>query len=55
MQNLSNMRNMIFPCSTYSLSMVLAQAVNYWDPGYEAVGEDMHMYVSDFIHLLEGC
>lgn len=43
MQNLSNPRQISFPCSTYSMSMVLADRVNYWDTGYDAVGEDMHM------------
>jgi hypothetical protein len=42
-QNLSNSRGMNFPCSTYSLSMVLADKVGYWDTGFNAIGEDMHM------------
>lgn len=44
-QNLSNARGMNFPCSTYSLSMVLADKVGYWDTGFNAIGEDMHMWV----------
>ncbi|KAJ3163617.1 hypothetical protein HDU86_000200 [Geranomyces michiganensis] len=36
------------PCSAYSVSMDLAQAVNFWDAGPEAIGEDMHMYLKCF-------
>ncbi|ORY29217.1 hypothetical protein BCR33DRAFT_724733 [Rhizoclosmatium globosum] len=36
------------PCSAYSLSMELAQAVNFWDCGPEGLGEDMHMYLKCF-------
>ncbi|KAJ3072931.1 hypothetical protein HK102_006142, partial [Quaeritorhiza haematococci] len=48
MQNLSNMRGICFPCSTYSLSMVLADRVGYWDPDTAAIGEDMHMALKCF-------
>lgn len=33
------------PCSAYSVSMDLVIAVNFWDAGPEAIGEDMHMYL----------
>ncbi|KNC97229.1 uncharacterized protein SPPG_07616 [Spizellomyces punctatus DAOM BR117] len=36
------------PCSAYSVSMDLALAVNFWDAGPEAIGEDMHMYLKCF-------
>ena len=36
------------PCSAYSVSMDLAIAVNFWDAGPEAIGEDMHMYLKCF-------
>ena len=36
------------PCSAYSLSMDLAIAVNFWDAGPEAIGEDCHMYLKCF-------
>lgn len=32
-----------FPCSVYSVAMLLAQKVDYWDAGPEAIGEDIHM------------
>ncbi|KAJ3095935.1 hypothetical protein HDU96_000986 [Phlyctochytrium bullatum] len=37
-----------FPCSAYSISMELAQAVGFWDAGPEGLGEDMHMYLKCF-------
>ncbi|KAI8065715.1 glycosyl transferase family group 2-domain-containing protein [Gongronella butleri] len=48
MSNLSNSRGLSFPCSTYSLSMVLAERVGYWDTDADAVGEDMHMWLKCF-------
>ncbi|TPX53532.1 hypothetical protein SeMB42_g00718 [Synchytrium endobioticum] len=48
MQNLSNMRGITFPCSTYSLSASLADRVGYWDPDFSAIGEDLHMYLKCF-------
>ncbi|KAJ3079805.1 hypothetical protein HK102_003498 [Quaeritorhiza haematococci] len=48
MQNLSNIRGINFPCSTYSLSMLLADRVGYWDPDAAAIGEDMHMSLKCF-------
>ncbi|TPX38579.1 hypothetical protein SeMB42_g06650 [Synchytrium endobioticum] len=36
------------PCSAYSISMDLAAAINFWDAGPEAIGEDMHMYLKSF-------
>ncbi|KAI9255223.1 hypothetical protein BDA99DRAFT_562489 [Phascolomyces articulosus] len=48
MSNLGNSRGIAFPCSTYSLSMVLAERVGYWDTGADAVGEDMHMFLKCF-------
>lgn len=32
-----------FPCSVYSVSMLLAEKVGFWDAGPEAMGEDIHM------------
>lgn len=32
-----------FPCSVYSVSMMLAKNVDFWDSGPEAIGEDVHM------------
>ncbi|KAL0076610.1 hypothetical protein J3Q64DRAFT_1666188 [Phycomyces blakesleeanus] len=48
MSNLSNSRGLSFPCSTYSLSMALAERVDYWDTDSDAVGEDMHMWLKCF-------
>ncbi len=48
MQNLSNGSGLMFPCSNYSLSMVLADRVNYWDTDFDAIGEDMHMMLKCF-------
>ncbi|CAG8447377.1 5016_t:CDS:2 [Diversispora eburnea] len=48
MQNLSNPRGLAFPCSTYSLSMVLAEQVGFWDTDKDAVGEDLHMWLKCF-------
>lgn len=48
MSNLSNSRGLSFPCSTYSLSLALADRVGYWDTGADAVGEDMHMFLKCF-------
>ncbi|KAI8079375.1 hypothetical protein BDF21DRAFT_363139 [Thamnidium elegans] len=48
MSSLSNSRGLAFPCSTYSLSMVLAERVGYWDTDADAVGEDMHMMLKCF-------
>lgn len=48
MSNLSNSRGMCIPCSNYSLSMVLADEVGYWDTDADAVGEDMHMWLKCF-------
>ncbi|CAJ0754235.1 9879_t:CDS:2 [Entrophospora sp. SA101] len=48
MQNLSNRRGLAFPCSTYSLSMILAEKVGFWDTDKDAVGEDLHMWLKCF-------
>ncbi|TPX36196.1 hypothetical protein SmJEL517_g01493 [Synchytrium microbalum] len=48
MQNLSNVRGITFPCSTYSLSATLADRVGYWDTDFSAIGEDLHMYLKCF-------
>lgn len=48
MSNLSNSHGMCIPCSNYSLSMVLADEVGYWDTDADAVGEDMHMWLKCF-------
>jgi len=45
MQNLSNQRGVIFPCSNYSLGYSLAEKVGYWDTDSRAIGEDVQMYV----------
>ncbi|KAJ3206000.1 hypothetical protein HK099_000656 [Clydaea vesicula] len=47
-QNLSNPRGIFFPCSAYSLSMVLADKVNYWDCDFDSIGEDFHMMLKCF-------
>jgi len=44
-QQLSTGRRVRFPCSCYSLSMVLASRVGFWDKGPEAIGEDAHMFL----------
>jgi hypothetical protein len=48
MSSLSNSRGLSFPCSTYSLSMILAERVGYWDTDSDSVGEDMHMMLKCF-------
>ncbi|KAI8979921.1 hypothetical protein BDB01DRAFT_843928 [Pilobolus umbonatus] len=48
MSSLSNSRGLSFPCSTYSLSMLLAEKVDYWDTDADSVGEDMHMMLKCF-------
>ncbi|KAI8642632.1 hypothetical protein BD408DRAFT_416252 [Parasitella parasitica] len=48
MSSLSNSAGLSFPCSTYSLSMVLAERVGYWDTDADSVGEDMHMMLKCF-------
>ncbi|CAG8548271.1 255_t:CDS:2 [Funneliformis mosseae] len=48
MQNLSNRKGLAFPCSTYSLSMVLAEQVGFWDTDKDAIGEDLHMWLKCF-------
>jgi len=32
-----------FPCSVYTVSMLLAKEVGFWDAGPAAIGEDLHM------------
>jgi len=44
-QQLSTGRRVRFPCSCYSLSLVLANRVSFWDKGPEAIGEDAHMFL----------
>ncbi|KAJ3188085.1 hypothetical protein HK101_009214, partial [Irineochytrium annulatum] len=36
------------PCSAYSVSVDLVNAVGSWDAGPEAIGEDLHMYLKCF-------
>lgn len=36
------------PMSTYSLPLRLAEEAGFWDPGPEAIGEDLHMYLKCF-------
>ncbi|KAK9467723.1 hypothetical protein V1512DRAFT_116967 [Lipomyces arxii] len=36
------------PTSVYSITMTLARYVGFWDPGSEAIGEDLHMYLKCF-------
>ncbi|GAA5811814.1 hypothetical protein MFLAVUS_005259 [Mucor flavus] len=43
MSNLSSSVGIGFPCSTYTVSYLLADKVGYWDTDADAVGEDMHM------------
>ncbi|KAG2228663.1 hypothetical protein INT48_005241 [Thamnidium elegans] len=43
MSNLSSSSGIGFPCSTYTVSYLLADRVGYWDTDADAVGEDMHM------------
>jgi len=45
LQQLSTGRSVRFPCSTYSLTMDLANCVGFWDKGPEAIGEDAHMFL----------
>ncbi|KAI9206887.1 uncharacterized protein BJ171DRAFT_308166 [Polychytrium aggregatum] len=47
-QQLSNPFGILFPCSNYSLSMILADKVNYWDTDAASIGEDMHMMLKCF-------
>ncbi|KAJ3306197.1 hypothetical protein HDU76_004883 [Blyttiomyces sp. JEL0837] len=48
MSNLYSSSPVKIPCSAYSVSMDLCIAVNFWDPGPEAIGEDLHMYLKCF-------
>ncbi|KAJ3201407.1 hypothetical protein HDU67_001363, partial [Dinochytrium kinnereticum] len=48
MSNMYPSSSIAFPCSAYSISMELAQAVGFWDCGPEGLGEDMHMYLKCF-------
>ncbi|KAI9318533.1 hypothetical protein BX666DRAFT_1855477 [Dichotomocladium elegans] len=48
MSNLGSTRGLAFPCSTYSLSLCLAERVGYWDTDANAIGEDMHMFLKCF-------
>ena len=45
MQNLQPNQDLMFPCSTYTLNASLAKQVGFWDTTFEAIGEDMHMFV----------
>ena len=47
-QNLSNTNGLSFPCSVYSLSMILAESIGYWDVDFNAIGEDIHMAIKCF-------
>lgn len=40
---------LVFPQSTYSLSLQMAHQVGYWDP--EVIPEDWHMFLKCFFHL----
>ena len=48
MSNLYPSSPIKLPCSAYSLSMQLANAVGYWDTDPQSMGEDMHMYLKCF-------
>ncbi|KAI8848771.1 hypothetical protein BC829DRAFT_417372 [Chytridium lagenaria] len=48
MSNMYPSSPVCFPCSAYSVSMELLQAVDFWDVGPEGIGEDMHMYLKCF-------
>ncbi|ORZ37474.1 hypothetical protein BCR44DRAFT_49111 [Catenaria anguillulae PL171] len=50
MQNLGSPRNLHFPCSSYSVTLPLAQHVGGWDTSADAIGEDMHMFLKCFYH-----
>ncbi len=39
----------VFPQSTYSLSLRMAHEVDYWDP--DIISEDWHMFLKCFFHL----
>jgi hypothetical protein len=39
----------LFPQSTYSLSLRMAHEVDYWDP--DVISEDWHMFLKCFFHL----
>lgn len=38
------------PCSVYTVTMLLAQSVDFWDAGPEAIGEDVHMALKCWTH-----
>lgn len=40
---------LVFPQSTYSLSLQMAHEVGYWDP--DVIPEDWHMYLKCYFHL----
>ncbi|KXS13977.1 hypothetical protein M427DRAFT_356362 [Gonapodya prolifera JEL478] len=42
-QNLKTGGGVMFPCSNYSVPATLMEKVGYWDTGFDAIGEDMHM------------
>ncbi|KAI9199280.1 uncharacterized protein BJ171DRAFT_427820 [Polychytrium aggregatum] len=48
MSNLYEASSVKVPCSAYSVSMNLARRSGFWDPGPEAIGEDMHMFLKCF-------
>lgn len=48
MQNLSDVKNISFPCSVYSIPLSMAKKVGWWDVGEEAIGEDLHMFLKCF-------
>lgn len=48
LSNLYHESTVKIPSSAYSVAMDLAIAVNFWDAGPEAIGEDMHMYLKCF-------
>ncbi|KAJ3341777.1 hypothetical protein HDU93_004161 [Gonapodya sp. JEL0774] len=48
-QNLGNWRGIGFPCAIYSLSLLLADRVNYWDTTPDGIAEDFHTMLRCFL------
>lgn len=48
MTNLNNRRGIIFPCSTYSVTLNLIRDAGFWDTDAESIAEDMHCFIKCF-------
>ncbi|KXS20806.1 hypothetical protein M427DRAFT_27898 [Gonapodya prolifera JEL478] len=48
-QNLGNWRGIAFPCAIYSLSLLLADRINYWDTSPDGIAEDFHTMLRAFL------